>query len=345
MAHAPSAVFLHIGHGKTGSSFLQSALALSRAALAEHGFVYPIDEDAAETAGKGHISGGNLRASAGALNGIIERAGIGPGQRLLISSESFFQYLFRNGAEFAREYGEVCPDVPLHVLCYLRDPVDHAISVYQQRVKRGGYTGTLAESLETYEIPARTIAVLAALRDMGARITVLNYSRHRDRLAGTLADWLEIPEQALTRPETGQVNRSLTMAELEFQRLMNIRLGGMSRRLVSDPLCNLAPEIRSETPPLDPAALEAFLERVAAQVGAPEYQALVPEGERPETGSVADHIDRFPAPPAESGEVRFSFSARQLEILANALSEPLERQMRNQQARRKKAAAKSRKAG
>lgn len=337
MVQSPEAVYLHIGHGKTGSSFLQSALALSQPALAKHGIIYPIEADAAEAAGKGHISGGNLRAKAGALTGIVRKTQMQPGQRLLISSESFFQYLVRHADAFADEYRAVCGDAPLHVLCYLRDPVDHAISVYQQKVKRGGYTGTLAESLDSYEILARTVAVLGALRDMGAQVTVLNYSRHRAGLTATLADWLGVSETDLTLPETGQVNRSLTMAELELQRLMNIQLGGAARRFVSDPLCNLAPEMRSETPPLDRAALETFLNRVAAQIEGPEYQALVPADERPKTGSVADHIHRFPASAPAAEDRVFQFTGRQLEILAQALSAPLARQ---QQVRRKRAAQK-----
>ena len=57
--------------------------------------------------------------------------------------------------------------------------------------------------------------MLGGLRDMGAEVTVLNYSRHRDDLMTTLERWLDLPDGALTRPETGQVNRSLTMAELD----------------------------------------------------------------------------------------------------------------------------------
>lgn len=326
MGQAPQAIYLHIGHGKTGSSYLQSALALSVSDLRDRGVLYPIAEDLAERAGMGHISGGNLRGAPGALTKVIEEQKPGPDQRLLISAESFFMYLVRHGAEFAAEYNEICPGVPLKVLCFLRDPVDHAVSVYQQRVKRGGYTGTLADSLDKYEIPGRTVAVLQALRDMGAEITVLNYSRHRDDLLPVMERWLDLPADALTRPAVGQVNRSMTNAELEFQRLMNTHMGTAAGRFVSDPLCNQLPDIKSERPPLDEPSLAAFLDRMATEIAAPEYQDLVPEAERPVTGSVADHIDRFPRPADGDAQVQFSFSAQQLAVLAEALSAPMGRQ-------------------
>ena len=312
------AVYMHIGHGKTGSSFLQSTLALSQDALARHEYAYPLAEDVAQKARKGFITGGNLRAKPGEFTTLVQSVPEGAGGKLLISAESLFRYLERNADSFLEEYQQVCAGVPLRILCYLRDPVDHAISAYHQKVKRSGYTKTMGDSLDQYQLPARTIAVLSALRAGGADVTVLNYSRHSKDLLGSLAGWLDLPSGDLTTPNVGRVNRSLTNAELELQRLMNGHLGGQASRFVSDPLCNELPDIRSETPPLSRDALEGFLTRMRHEIATPEYQALVPETERPQVGEVADHIGRFPA---DSGQL--TFTPEQLRVFVDSVSRVL----------------------
>jgi hypothetical protein len=318
----PDAVYLHIGHGKTGSSFLQSALALSGAALTTNGIAYPIDPRIAETARKGHITGGNLRPTPGALTQAIEAGHAGPAGRLLISSEAFFNHMLRHGEALVGEIRAAAPKADLQVLCYLRDPVDHAISVYHQQVKRGGFTGTFADSLAIYDIPARALRVLKFLDGAGARVTVLNYSRHRDTLLAAFETWLGLPERSLTAPDAGPVNRSLTNAELELQRIFNRHLGGKARRYVSDPLCNTLPHIRSETPALPRDALVAFLDRMAETLETPAFRALVPEAERPWLGSVSDHEDRFSAAPDSDA---LTFSAQQIEVFAEAVAKQLAR--------------------
>jgi hypothetical protein len=312
------AVYMHIGHGKTGSSFLQSTLALSQEALEQHGFTYPLRDEVAQKARKGFITGGNLRAQPGGLTALAEALPEEAAGKLLISAESLFRYLERNGEAFLEEYQQLFPGVPLHILCYVRDPVDHAISAYHQKVKRSGYTKTLEDSLGQYLLPSRTIAVLSVLKAGGADITVLNYSRHSKDLLGSLAGWLGMPGEVLTTPDVRRVNRSLTNAELELQRRMNDRLGSRASRFVSDPLCNQLPDIRSETPPLSREALEAFLTRIADEIATPEYQALVPEAERPQTGTVDDHIGRFPAEPDQ-----LVFTPGQVQVFVDAIARVL----------------------
>lgn len=338
----PEAVYIHIGHGKTGSSFLQSALALSATTLAQHGLFYPIQDSTAAEAHKGHITGGNVTARRLKLDELPEPSG--PGQRLLLSSESFFFYLHRNAESFQAEYARVFGDTPLHVLLYLRDPVDHAVSAYQQSIKRGGYAGSLAKKLDAYTLPQHTISVISALQDMGAQLTMHNYSRCRDTLVQTFEDWLGLPTDSLTRPENAQVNRSLTRAELEVQRLVNKhlskRVGGSTGRFASDPLCNELPDIKSETPPLDPADLQRFLTRMQEEFSDPSYTTLVPEEARPRVGTLEEHAARFPAPPENPQDTVYTFTQAQLEVLMHSLTRPLlhnaEQRQKRKEAGRKK---------
>lgn len=322
----PTALYLHIGHGKTGSSYLQSALALSLPALEAAGFCYPIDDDTARSAGEGHISGGNFQARPGAFAALAETGRVAPDKACLISAESLFYHILKTpdtiGEEFARLRGPTPAQVPLHVLLYLRDPLDHAVSTYQQSVKRGGYTGTLSDSLAKYRMPAQTLRVLEILGTTDAQVTIRNYSRHKSRLLGTLEDWLGLAPETLRTPPVGQVNRSPTRAELELQRLLNMSGARQSARVVSDPLCNQLPDIRSEQPPLSSQALTAFLETMQTQIGDPAYAAAVPEAERPQIGAPADFEGRFPDP-TELPD--YSFSPAQLQVLAEAIGTELTR--------------------
>lgn len=322
MALHPDALYLHIGHNKTGSSFLQSALALSAPVLDQHGLAYPISAKRTQTAQKGLFNGGNLQGRPGKLTDLVQTGSGAEGQRLLISAESFFFYMMRDLDGFLNEYRSACPGLPLHVLLYIRDPLDHAVSQYHQRVKRNGYAGSLGDSLASYDTPASAAGITTALREAGAKVTVLNYSRHRDALITSFETWLGLPADSLTLPQQTQVNRSLTGAELELQRALNRQLGKAARQLLADPLCAALPDLRAGTPPLDRDTLERFLTRMHDMTSSAEFRAAIPEAERPHIGSVKDHIDRFPSP----DDARpLSLSPAQLELLGTHIGTALQK--------------------
>ena len=54
-------LYIHIGHHKTGSSFIQSSLARSAPILANYDIIYPLDENMqAATKGIVNIGNGNM---------------------------------------------------------------------------------------------------------------------------------------------------------------------------------------------------------------------------------------------------------------------------------------------
>lgn len=189
LAARPDRVLLHVGHGKTGSSFLQAALANSPEALAAHGLGYPIDPEVAENARRGGISSGNMAPSARALQSALEQGWEGPQDTLLISSESFFYKMRLKG--FPEKLRQLLPDAEVQVLLYVRDPLEHAVSKYQQGVKRGGFEAFLA----SYNTPGNVAQFLKWLDGAlpGAQVTLRNYSRHRDDLMATFEAWLGLP--------------------------------------------------------------------------------------------------------------------------------------------------------
>lgn len=311
-------IYLHIGHGKTGSSFVQSALALAVGPLAEHGIIYPLEPDVAERARSGLITSGNFWPREGAVEALVDSAKQMDGKKLLISSEVLFNEFGGKGTPLMKQLAAL--SVNRNVLLFLRSPVDHAVSLYQQQVKRGGATNTLADFLTTYSLPLRTILVLNRLKDHGFKVTIRDYNRHKKELAAVFENWIGLPKDSLPKPPHGVVNRSMTNAELELQRKINAYVDGPQKWVLSDALCNKLPDIKSEVPFLEHEALKTFIERMNKQMSSEEYQALVPEEERPRIGSFEDHAGKFPT--AESME-NLHISREQLSVIGDALGQEL----------------------
>lgn len=69
---------------------------------------------------------------------LLEDGWDGPREALLLSSEALFRMSDKDmPAKMRRHLGS---ETAVRVLLYIRDPLDHAVSNYQQLVKRGGMT-------------------------------------------------------------------------------------------------------------------------------------------------------------------------------------------------------------
>ena len=295
-------------------------------ALALAGVAYEIEERSALAGRSGHISSGNLHPETGALEKAV-RAGFATGHpRVLISSELLFDALIHPASPDLGALRIAHPDALIRVLLFVRDPLDHATSHYHQMIKRDGYTGSFADSLQHYRVPQQVCRLVRVARAVGADVTVFNYSRHTDRLLPLAEGWLGLPDAALAKPPLNRVNRSMTLAELELQRQFNIPFGKEARRYISDALCNLLPDIRSETPKLPPEALAEFLARMGRMTAHPQVIAAIPATEAYRVPPLAAVADRF-APAAS--DAPFAFSADQLHVIAQAISTELRRQIRH----------------
>lgn len=319
-ARGATRVFLHAGHGKTGSSMIQSSLALSQAALAGHGLAYPLDPASAALAEAGRISAGNLEPGPGnsvhppdRVARLLERHPLPEGQALVLSNENIFRSIAEAG--FLEALQAALPGAEVRVLLFIRDPLDHAISAYQQNVKRRGRVDSFTEFLPSYGIGQAVGRCIDLVQQAGGSIEVRNYSRHKDDLLAVVEPWLGLPPGTLVQPPVARVNRSLNRAELELQRAFNRHFGRGSARFVSDMLCNGLPDIPSEAPHAEPAAVRAFLERMRAQVA--PLNARLPEAERYRVETEAEALARLPS--AEEAR-RLVFTPRQLQLLARSLT-------------------------
>lgn len=304
-------MYLHVGHGKTGSSFIQSLFARNIDALASAGIHYPRPNGWEESA-QGHISSGNgnlLRKGTSDLQPIP--AGC---HAILFSSEQFFQdprqdELRRKIAEAKEFYG--CTRI--EILLFIRDPIATLISTYQQGVKRGGITITLSEFAAGYNLPTIVLERLKSLRSQpGYHITVRNYSRCKDQLAAVVMAWLGLPDLPLVMPNNTQVNRSLTAAELAFQLSLN-RVLGVCGDLVADPLCDRLPQIPTAPLALTEAEQRAVLARLAPSLAG--VNALI---------EPKHHYSGDPTP-VQDESVDHTLNRAQIDVIAKSIGQEIQR--------------------
>lgn len=299
-------LYLHVGHGKTGSSYLQSTCARSAGPLERAGIVFPLFPGWREAAAGG-VSSGNgalLNADPSGLPAVPA------GQSVLYSGEKLFAALqtapFRDKLHrVAERHGAQ----RIAILLFIRNPIAHLASAYQQAIKRGGEALDIDAFAPRFEVPAMVRRFLDGVRpEPGISLTVRNYSVHRERLHEVFAEWLGVPVGTLSPPDRPVVNRSLTPSELAVQKLVNRALGP-SGRLVADRLCERLPGI--PVTPLAPsaAAQDEVLGRMAPAMRA--VNAVI---------EPADHYvaDRVPPNPGEADVLQFG--AEQLAVIIDGLA-------------------------
>ena len=307
-----------MGFSKTGSSFIQSALALTN--LFKFGISYPIDKETQQIAASGKITSGNFWPHDGAIENLIYAFNESKLNKLLISSEAIFDVIGASTSKFIERLRAPFPDTKINALCFVRDPVDHAISVYQQKVKRGGYCGSFRDSLLEYDIIPKCRTVFGRLQDAEVSLKVLNYSNHEKQIVPCIENWLGLPAGTLETPSVERVNRSMTRAELKLQAEFNKYLGKFGSHIVSDPLCNQLPNIKSEIPDIGLKDLSAFVDRMRDDLQKNKLEDFMPSEEVPRVLDAEMYLAQFPI--LDENHV-FGFSAHQIEIFVEAIATSL----------------------
>jgi len=314
-------LYLHIGHGKTGSSYLQSVLAKSADALRTMGYAYPLDvhsqraESGKISSGNGHMLLAELDNPRGApalVNAIAEDH-----PAVILSSEILSSHLAvsMNGREpqvflqavvdWARSKGFE----QIEVLLLIRNPISAFCSNYQQSVKRHGNTASAVSSAAIYNTPKLMLGCLEGLRSHPQiSVTIKNYSVVKSCLADVLAEWLGVDSGVLQIPEVKIVNRSLTLGELELQRQVNV-LAGMSGGYLSDPLCEQLPDVQSEQVALPIDAQRRIWENNLEAMSA--INALLPD----------EHHYRFDELKNDGDPELFVFTADQLRVIGSEIGQ------------------------
>ena len=139
----------------------------------------------------------------------------------------------------------------IDILLIVRDPLDHACSVYNQMVKRHGYFGSIDQWLEIYDFTdylLQTLQELSSNADLW-RLRIENYKNVSTSLSDSAKDWLKIPATDFFKQIPNSiVNRSLTYDELHLMRIVNKKLSINKSRILGERLVNHFPESISFKP-------------------------------------------------------------------------------------------------
>jgi hypothetical protein len=307
-------LFLHAGHPKTGSSYLQHVLRSNKQVLAKHGIRYAIGNDAAIAPGAS-ISNGNgaqLFDSRETFSVSLRENRTADGLSLLYSSEAtFVTFIGKNAADYLEEVARLHGFDRVKILIFIRNPVSLFCSVWQEKIKAHGGTDIEFADIEKNILHGtRWIFLLERWLDRLERcpavdLTFVNYSSCAEQLLERFAEWLEIPAGTLDPTSLKRVNRSMSYSELHFIVALNRILG--ETRILSNPLCEKLTDLLPDMlePPLEvQRRLWEHVEPVISRIN-----ARLPEGSRYQ-------CDIRP-PEARPTELRFSLE--QIRVIAESL--------------------------
>lgn len=214
-------LYLHIGCGKTGSSALQIWLHQNADNFLKLGIFYPtlnqkIKTDYQITSGNGVALSRDLIEKK-SIDIIEESFSSGIGS-VLFSSENFQKLEKVDIQNLLSEC--LRNNIEVHVLAFVRDVYDIVFSSYMQSVKRGNYYKTFREyadgvkSLQQFE-------VVRKWAEFFPDIKVVHYDAFKNKVNVPFLEWLGVDSKVVPEIKKTKVNRSLTLLEAEFLRLLN----------------------------------------------------------------------------------------------------------------------------
>lgn len=269
-------IVLHIGHGKTGSSAIQSVLARNHDLLKSAGILYPEGKHS-DAARLGRVTSGNLEVENWFEGHVVpvSRAQVGCGT-ILFSNEN----LFRRLDAFLHAHRKYEAEFAFEIILFVREPFEKLNSGFQQAVKRRGFAGDISEFADHDTDASHAAAILRALKEHGVPCKLFNYSMLRRSAVQAFLDHLGVWDLIRSGgdAEPGTVNRSLTAAELAFLLHVNQIFGTEFGSVIADALVERLPDLTPEMAPIDAETRRRFRDRNLEAVEA--INAFLPAAER-----------------------------------------------------------------
>lgn len=211
-------LYLHVGFGKTGSTYLQSLLYSNADLLYHQGIYYPIDCNVSNS-GNGHLLDSEFIESLSICDNSISK--------ILFSREHFTREL--SGERFYPFFSTLLKSSligNIYVFMFVRNAFDHCYSLWSQKIKNTSETRSFREFAEQYDSLSVAAAFISTSLDYGLNLTTVNYSTTAS-IVLTFFNWLDplFPTSKLFQPQCS-IN-----ASPDFSYLNRIRL---YRRYSSD---------------------------------------------------------------------------------------------------------------
>ena len=246
-------LFLHIGHGKTGTSAIQSALAIASDDLAKRGINYPIQQSLRDRASRLEITSGNWEPipEASLTDQLLEIAKSNyNNSTIVLSSESLFWLI----PELIQKKSTWEAHIDLHIILAVREIEEMLSSEYQQRVKRHGDAMPLEQFLRARNFisshHAKAAEVIESMTQSNITNTIINYSEHKSDISQLIFKLIGAEDLYPTSQMAGAIiNRSMSRKELEILITINAlyynRFPWISAR-ISDALIKNQPKLEAQ---------------------------------------------------------------------------------------------------
>lgn len=323
-------LLLHIGTEKTGSSYLQSLLANNREQLLENGIHFPSAGKRENDMIQGKISPGNgqeltnsLLAGNKAETGDLLRKHIQEAKNLdcekvLISNELLVSaFSEENQWEMFADVAEQTGFTDLHLLLFLREPNEQALSLYKHRAKNGTALSIEEWIREGYHLHHHLTGFFNNIQKYKLKCNIRKHQKDAGYIEGILFnEWLglENPQKKVNKT----VNPSLSISELFIIKKIRNYDTELTRefykRLVAVPIDEKAKDERIEN-----YYLNVIGDHLAQHKKLWNHcNSLLPAGEKLTlSGTVPlNKNDRAP-------EKVVSLSERQVEVIAELMADAL----------------------
>ena len=260
-------IYLHIGHGKTGTTATQSAFSLAAEELEKSGFLYPVDTIKNIKNNCFEITGGNWKhdPNKSISQQLQDHIDLHPNfDVFIISSESLFwqiHTLLENIEEWDHQF-------ELKIILAVRDVEEMLSSEYQQRIKRHGEKRPYEQFLRSRKYISshhkRAAYVLKLLESNQIKSFVFNYSKNKLSISEIIFKAINVINQFPREKMQGMIiNRSLSQKELQFLLMINAlyyeKYPWISAAL-SDSLAEQLPNVQSQTCRLSPNSRKLLYE-------------------------------------------------------------------------------------
>ena len=298
-------LILHIGHGKTGTSYIQSTLALNIDNLKKYNIHYPLHKSFS-SAVKGLTTSGN--------GNLIFNPKFTIDQTTLLSDEGLCYRLSidDNFKRFVQRH-----NCDLEIILYTRNVVEMLASRWGQYIKTG--LGVLsfdefisADKFNSYET---VLWWVEASKKFNFTLKLRNYSSHKSSLINVFyQDLLNAPvDFDIILPETKIINRSMTISELKLQTAFN-RFFKESGSFISSALIKKLPNIESEQPIISQMNYDKLYKRYNAVIN--KINSFIDPNEK----IIIEGYLKYNSNGTRFDDSEYNFNQDQIEVIAEALA-------------------------
>ena len=246
-------VFLHIGHGKTGSTAFQCFMAQNYSNLIKKDILYNKSESMEfNLALENKINSGNINPKNDWVkDGLL---------RVLESEPNYKSYIFSNENLFhnMEPFIDLMRNIKnrnqfefVIILC-IRNPIEMLLSEYNQNVKREGCHLNLQQFLYrknfTCTHTKKSCVLIKKLENLKINYLLFNYSAERYEIVSSISKKINIFDFCdLKNITEKEINRSLSENELLLVRFINKFYGKNVGANVADKIVNEIPKLLIKT--------------------------------------------------------------------------------------------------